>query len=114
MSWLDRLVGRPQRTPASGTVAKERLKFVLEYDRAQISPAELDEIRDEIVELISRHVNVVRDDVEIKLEKGGRLVAEIPLDRAGRGDADGGLGKVLHDEDEEVEAEVEVEAEHDS
>ena len=91
MSWLDRLIGRPERMPASGSIAKERLKFVLEYDRAQISPAELDLIRDEIIESISRHVRVVREDVEIKLEKGGRLVAEIPLDRAGRGDAAGGL-----------------------
>jgi cell division topological specificity factor len=92
VSWLDRLIGRPERLKSSGAVAKERLKFVLEYDRAQITPAELDEIRDEIIESISRHVRVVRDDVEIKLEAGGRLVAEIPLDRTGRGDAAGGIG----------------------
>jgi cell division topological specificity factor len=81
MSWLDRLVGRTPPTSASGTVAKERLKIVLEYDRAQLSPGELDLIRDEIIQSISRHVEVAREDVEIKLEPGGRLVAEIPLSR---------------------------------
>jgi cell division topological specificity factor len=60
-------------------VAKERLKLVLEYDRAQLSPAELEQIRDEIIASISRHVDVAREDVEVKLERGGRLVAEIPL-----------------------------------
>ena len=62
-------------------MAKQRLKFVLEYDRAHLSPGELDLIRDEIIESISRHVDVARDEVEIKLEPGGRLVAEIPLTR---------------------------------
>lgn len=80
MSWLARLLGRAQGG-GSGSVAKERLKFVLEYDRAQLSPHELDMIRDEIIATISRHVNVRREDVAIKLEEGGRLVAEIPLDR---------------------------------
>ena len=83
MSILRGLLGLGRPT-GSGAVAKDRLKFVLEYDRAQLSPLELDQIRDEIIATISRHVTVRREDVEIKLEPGGRLVAEIPLDR-GRG-----------------------------
>ena len=81
MSFLDRLLGREPPSGGSGAVAKERLKFVLEYDRAQLSPGELDLIRDEIIASISRHVDVARDDVHVKLEPGGRLVAEIPLSR---------------------------------
>ena len=83
MGFLDRLLGR---TPpaGSGAVAKERLKFVLEYDRAQLTPAELDSIRDDIIAAISRHVPVSADDVHISLEQGGRLVAEIPLGRAAK------------------------------
>ena len=42
MGFLDRLMGRDQPSPdASGTVAKERLKLVLEYDRARLTPAQL-------------------------------------------------------------------------
>lgn len=80
MSFWDRLLGRPS-SGGSGAVAKERLKFVLEYDRARLSPAELDLIRDDIIASISRHVSVSPEDVQVKLEQGGRLVAEIPLGR---------------------------------
>jgi cell division topological specificity factor len=81
MGLLARLFGRTTPADGSGAIAKKRLKFVLEYDRAHLSPGELELIRDEIIATISRHVNVRREDVNITLEHGGRLVAEIPLDR---------------------------------
>jgi cell division topological specificity factor len=76
MSFLDRF-----RAPAarSGAVAKQRLKLVLEYDRASLSPGQLDLIRHDIIESISRHVLVDRDEVQVHLEDGARLVAEVPL-----------------------------------
>jgi cell division topological specificity factor len=77
MSFLERIFGAAE--PKSGSVAKERLKLVLEYDRALISPGELDMIREDIIESISRHVSVNRDQVQVSLEQGGRLVAEVPL-----------------------------------
>jgi cell division topological specificity factor MinE len=80
MGLLDRLLGRHQPT-GSGAVAKERLKLVLEYDRAQLTPEELDSIRHDIIASISRHVAVAAEDVHVTLEQGGRLVAEIPLGR---------------------------------
>ena len=86
MSFIDRLLGREQSVKPSGAVAKDRLKFVLEYDRAKLTPAQLEEIRDEIIAVISRHVDIADRGVEIKLEEGGRLVAEIALsDRLSRG-----------------------------
>lgn len=78
MGVLNRLLGRSTSSARSGAVAKERLKIVLEYDRAQLAPGVLDLIKDEIIQSISRHVEVSREDVEVKLE-AGRLVAEIPL-----------------------------------
>lgn len=88
MGFLDRLMGRDQPAGSpSGSVAKERLKLVLEYDRARLTPAQLEVIRDEIIAAISRHVDVANADVQVTLEQGGRLVAEIPL---GRGRAAGG------------------------
>lgn len=86
MGFLDRLMGREQPpTSHSGNLAKERLKVVLEYDRARLTPAQLELIRDEIIAVISRHVDIANADVEVKLEQGGRLVAEIPLGRASAG-----------------------------
>lgn len=83
MGFLDRLMGRDQPSPAaSGNVAKERLKLVLEYDRARLTPAQLEQIRDELIAVISRHVDIANAEVEVKLEQGGRLVAEIPLGRS--------------------------------
>jgi cell division topological specificity factor len=82
MSFLSRLFGGSRDDAASGAVARERLKLVLEYDRAQLTPAQLDLIRDDIIEAISRHVTLGGDKVEVKLEAGGRLVAEIPLGRS--------------------------------
>ncbi len=87
MGFLDRLMGRePAPATTSGHVAKERLKLVLEYDRARLTPAQLEQIRDELIAVISRHVDIANAEVEVKLEQGGRLVAEIPL---GRGAAAG-------------------------
>lgn len=89
MSLLRWLRGEPAPEQGSGRVARERLKLVLEYDRAQITAAQLDEIRDDIIDSISRHVAIQREDVQIKLERDGRLVAEIPLDAAARPGARG-------------------------
>ncbi|MEO8084478.1 MAG: cell division topological specificity factor MinE [Ardenticatenales bacterium] len=84
MGFLDRLMGREQpASGASGAVAKERLKLVLEYDRSRLTPAQLELIRDDIIAAISRHVDVANADVQVTLEQGGRLVAEIPLGRGG-------------------------------
>lgn len=80
MSFLDRLLGR-ESAKASGAVARDRLKFVLEYDRARLTPAQLATIRDEIIEVISRHIDIADGQVDVKLEQGGRLIAEIPLGR---------------------------------
>jgi cell division topological specificity factor len=94
MGFLERLFGRSP-APASGHVAKERLKLVLEYDRAQLTPAELDSIRRDIIASIARHVAVSPEDVQVSLEEGGRLVlvAEIPLGRAAASAAPGSAGR---------------------
>lgn len=80
MSFWDRLFGR-EPDSGSGDVAKDRLKLVLEYDRAKLTPAQLEEIRADIIEAISKHVDISQQQVEVTLQQGGRLVAEIPLER---------------------------------
>ena len=86
MGFLGRLLGRGEHS--SGAVAKERLRLVLSHDRANISPALLDTLKDEIVTVISRHVPIDADGVEVTFSQNARetrLVADIPLStRRGR------------------------------
>jgi cell division topological specificity factor len=80
MKLFDRLFGRG---PApSAQTAKERLQFVLVHDRADIPPAVLDLLKDEIIAVISQHVEINREGVEINLThtpRESKLVADIPL-----------------------------------
>lgn len=77
---FQRLTGRGQ--PTSKDVARDRLKLVLIHDRTDVSPAIIEQLKDEIIAVISRHVDIDRDGVEIKLTQDAaenRLVADIPL-----------------------------------
>jgi cell division topological specificity factor len=79
-SFFDRLLGRGDNSSAK--TAKERLQLVLIHDRTDISPAVLEQLKDEIIAVISKHVDIHRDGVEINLTKSqreNRLVANIPL-----------------------------------
>ncbi|MEK9164919.1 MAG: cell division topological specificity factor MinE [Chloroflexota bacterium] len=78
-SFFNRITGRQ---PPSKQVAKDRLKLVLIHDRTDVSPAIIEAIKDEIIAVISRHVDIDRSGVEIKItqeEHESRLVADIPL-----------------------------------
>ena len=79
-NFLQRLTGRGQ--PPSKDVARDRLKLVLIHDRTDISPAIIEQLKDEIINVISKHVDIDRDGVQIKLqqeEHENRLIADIPL-----------------------------------
>ena len=81
MRILERLLGRRDKA-SSGQVARERLRLVLAHDRADISPALLDTLKDEIVTVISRHVAIDADSVQVTFSQSARetrLVADIPL-----------------------------------
>ena len=72
---------------SSRQIAKERLQFVLVHDRAQISPQLLEKLKDEIIAVLSRHLDIDRDGVEITLSQSrreSRLQADIPLARRSR------------------------------
>ena len=78
MSFFDKLFGRK----SSADSAKERLQLVLIHDRTDMTPAELDSLRDDLIATISQHVSIDEDNVQIDVEHDGRsqrLVADIPL-----------------------------------
>ena len=83
MSFFDRLFGRKN----SADSAKERLQLVLIHDRTDLTPAELDSLKDDLIAAISRHVEIDETSMQIGLEHDGRsqrLVADIPLKAARR------------------------------
>jgi cell division topological specificity factor len=66
----------------SANTAKERLRLVLTHDRATLPPGAMEALRDELIEVISRHVEVDRSAVRLEITQEGRsqsLFAEIPL-----------------------------------
>lgn len=81
MNILDRLFRR-RRAPSPKEIAKERLRVVLEYDRARISAGLLQTLKGEIIGAISQHIEIDRGGVEMKVtQRDGRsrLVADIPI-----------------------------------
>jgi cell division topological specificity factor len=76
--WMNRLLGRKR----SAESAKERLQLVLIHDRTDLTPAELDALKDDLLAAISRHVEIDPQAIRIGIERDGRsqrLVADIPL-----------------------------------
>ena len=66
----------------SRTTAKERLQLVLIHDRTDLTSDELNTLKDEILQVIGRHVDFEPGAVQIAVEHDGRqqrLVADIPL-----------------------------------
>lgn len=79
---IERLLGNTK--PKSKDDAKQRLKFLLIHDQVDLSPAQLDKMKDEIMEVISRYVEVDSSGVEFKLnrEDGNiALVSNVPVRR---------------------------------
>jgi cell division topological specificity factor len=79
MSVFDRLgIGRRE----SARVAKDRLQILLVHDRAGLTPGRLEALKDDLIDVLSRYVEIDRHAAQIKLTKERdqqRLVADIPL-----------------------------------
>jgi cell division topological specificity factor len=79
MNWL-KLFKR--RKNSDQEIAAQRLRLVLAHDRANLSPGMLDMLKDEIIAVISRHLEIDADKVEVNFtedQREMRLVADIPL-----------------------------------
>lgn len=79
---FERLFG--SREPVSRDTAKQRLQFVLAHDRSDISPQNLEKLRQEILEVVSRYVELDFDSLEFSLESDNRmtaLMANLPIRR---------------------------------
>ena len=78
---IDRLLGRQQ---ASATTAKHRLQLVLAHDRSDLNPELMEQMRQEILEVVNRYVELDLDGGAVSLETEERttaLVANLPIRR---------------------------------
>ena len=83
-NFWDRVMGKDRRTASQ---AKERLKLVLIHDRTDLTPGTMEKLKDELIEVISRYVEIDASAVRIDMTQDGReqrLLADIPLRQAVR------------------------------
>lgn len=77
---FERLLGKSE--PPSKNDAKKRLQLVLLHDRAELPPDKLEEMKREILNVVSRYIDIDLSALEVNLEKVDQsvaLVANIPI-----------------------------------
>ena len=80
MSLFAQIFGQSKQS--SREVAKSRLELVLLHDRVNLSPQLLQQLKDELIVVISRYVEIDEDGVEVSLtqnKRQSRLTADIPV-----------------------------------
>ncbi len=80
MNAFKRLFGRAELS--SRDIAKDRLRLVLVQDRVNLSAEKMNELKDELIKVISKYVEIDRDGIEISLSQSARqsqLTANIPV-----------------------------------
>lgn len=70
----------------AGDVAKKRLQFLLIQDRAHLPPQQMENLRKDILEVLSRYVEVDTNSLEISLEhmpesRQMAIISNIPFKR---------------------------------
>jgi cell division topological specificity factor len=79
MSIFGRFFGQKEK---SSSVAKNRLQLVLVHDRVDLSPGKMDQLKDELIQVISKYVAIDQEGIDIALTENdsqSRLTAHIPL-----------------------------------
>lgn len=83
---FDRLVNQVRPRARSKDDAKARLKFLLVHDQVDLTPAQLEKMKGEIIEVIARYVDIDDEGVRFKLNREDgeiALVSSIPVRRVG-------------------------------
>lgn len=82
MGLFDFMSGR--KKPSPGEQAKERLKVVLVQDRIKVNPEILEQIKADLLAVISRRLEVDEQNVELHMARENRwdkLHADVPIKR---------------------------------
>ena len=90
IDFLKRLFGQ---SDSSSSTAKERLRLVLMTDHLELAPDMIEAMKRDLVDVISRYVEVDRDKIEVNFEQQDKalaMLANIPIlsvNRTGNGHA---------------------------
>ena len=83
IEWVKKLLGQSN----SGATAKERLRLVLMTDHLALAPELIDQMKRDLVEVISRYVEVDQEKVEVNFEREDKalaMLANIPITNVNR------------------------------
>lgn len=78
IEFIKRLFGQP----GSSSTAKERLRLVLMTDHLELAPEMIESMKRDLVDVISRYVEVDRERIEVNFEQQDRalaMLANIPI-----------------------------------
>lgn len=70
------------KEPSSAEKAKDRLRLVLSSDRTDLSAAAMEHLKDDLLEVLSRYIQIDPDAMRIDITQEGRqqrLIADIPI-----------------------------------
>ena len=68
--------------PSSAEKAKDRLRLILINDRTDLSSAALESLKDDLIDVLSRYIQIDPKSMKINITQEGRqqrLVADIPI-----------------------------------
>lgn len=80
LEFISRFFGK--ETPNSKDVAKDRLRLVLVHDRVNMSPQVLEALKEDLIKVINKYMEIDQESIEVSLnaEDGTMaLVANIPV-----------------------------------
>lgn len=83
--FLSRLFGRDE---GSKKAAKDRLRLVLVHDRTSLSPRLMENLREELINVISKYLEIDEEGLEVSFdqeEETTALIANIPIRQVRRG-----------------------------
>ncbi len=106
MDFLKKLFGVGNRDTAKD--AKERLRIVLIHDRSDISPQLMENLRMEMIAVLTKYMDIDESKIELELDKDDSsvaLVANVPVLRIKRGcgaDFETGFKSEVHSEQDKT------------
>ncbi len=82
LEFISKILGKDN--VSSKNIAKDRLRLVLVHDRSDISPQVMQELRNDLIRVISHYMEIDEKSLEVNfdhVENQVALVANIPVKR---------------------------------